>query len=422
MKEDMKWFEEMTQILFKEYKTLFVSKIVDYEKESIKKIALLRNQYLDYDDDDGDDFVVVDYILGIYSKAQLKVLKNKIDESAPSDVLENAKDLWGPPLINKAWENNYQYSSDFELFQHCTVLATVGQKLLTDADLKPYFMKGASVYLKCFGDFNEECTIPMYKGVIPESPIREKVIADFVTTDENKKLLLSLWNKAITEPGISFFKSIGLTPLVNYPNQSDISKELFKARKILFRVEDEGGSKEASSKAAIASLEPYLEAIIPFKGRKTKKIKEAIQEHESACNHLGSWYGRLKDYDNAEKWWRRCYQILPTQTGTLNLCLVYKNDKPNYPEFLKITEHLTSIYNKLSSYSQLYAWEYLATAYVVNGEINKACNTFTTLIKENPEEDIAYYKTQANKALDILFEQNGTDEKLKNKLLSVFEA
>ena len=97
----MKWFEEMTQYLFKEYKTLFLSKIVDYEKESIKKIALLRNQYLDYDDN-GDDFVVVDYTLGIYSKEQLRVLKNKIDESAPSDVLENAKDLWGPPNIDNA--------------------------------------------------------------------------------------------------------------------------------------------------------------------------------------------------------------------------------------------------------------------------------------------------------------------------------
>ena len=43
MKEDIKWFEEMTLILFKEYKTLFLSKLVDYEKESIKKIALLRN-------------------------------------------------------------------------------------------------------------------------------------------------------------------------------------------------------------------------------------------------------------------------------------------------------------------------------------------------------------------------------------------
>ncbi|QXP58767.1 tetratricopeptide repeat protein [Olleya sp. HaHaR_3_96] len=421
MKEDIKWFEEMTQILFKEYKTLFLSKLVDYEKESIKKIALLRNQYLDYDDND-DDFVAVDYTLGIYSKAQLRVLKNKIDESAPSDVLENVKDLWGPPLINKAWENNYQYSTDFELFQHCTVLATVGQKLLTDADIKPYIMKGASVYLKCFGDFNEECALPMYKGVIPDTPIREKVIADFVTTDENKKLLLSLWNKEITKPGISFFKAIGLTPLVNYPSQSDISKELFKARKILFRVEDEGGSKEASSKAAIASLEPYLEDIIPFKGRKTKKIKEAIQEHESACYHLGSWYSRLKDYDNAEKWWRRCYQILPTQAGTLNLCLVYKNDKPNYPEFLKICEHLASICSKLPSYNQMSVWKYLATAYVLNNELEKAIQSFKTLIKDNPDEDIVYYKSLATGALDKISVLNKKDEKLKNQLLSVFES
>ncbi|WP_179315255.1 tetratricopeptide repeat protein [Winogradskyella undariae] len=400
---------------------MFLSKLVDYDKASIKKIALLRNQYLDYDDD-GDDFVVVDYTLGIYSKAQLKVLKNKIDESAPCDVLENAKDLWGPPMLHKAWQNNYPYSTDFNLFQHCTVLATVGQKLLTDADLKPYFIKGASVYLKCFGDFNEECTIPMYKGVIPETPIREKVIADFVTTDENKKLLLSLWNKEVTEPGISLFKAIGLKPLVNYPSQSDISKELFKARKILFRVEDEGGSKEASSKAAIASLEPYLEAIIPFKGRKTKKIKEAIQEHESACNHLGSWYGRLKDHDNAEKWWRRCYQILPTQAGTLNLCLVYKNDKPNYPEFLNICEHLASIYSKLSSYSKMYVWEYLATAYILNNDLEKAIESFKTLIKDNPNEDLAYYKSIADKALEKITVQNKKDETLVNKLLGLFES
>jgi len=137
---------------------------------------------------------------------------------------------------------------------------------------------------------------------------------------------------------------------------------------------------------------------------------------------MGSWYNGIEDYDNAEKWWKRCYQILPTEAGTLNLCLLYKDDKLNYSEFLKICEHLTSIYNKLSSYSQMYVWEYLATAYVLNGEINKACNTFKTLIKENPDEDLAYYKTLANKALDKLFDQNGTDEKLKNKLLNVFEA
>ncbi|QCE42992.1 hypothetical protein [Psychroserpens sp. NJDZ02] len=262
----MKWFEEMTQYLFKEYKTLFLSKIVDYEKESIKKIALLRNQYLDYDDN-GDDFVVVDYTLGIYSKEQLRVLKNKIDESASSDVLESVKDLWGPPPINKAWENNYQYSTDFELFLQCTVLAIVGQKLLEDVDIKPYLIKGASVYLKCFGDIEEECTVPMYKGIIPDTIIRKKVIADFVTTPENQKLLLSLWNKEITTPGKSLFKTIGMTPLSNYPSQSDISKALFKARRILIKKEEEGASKEACKKAAIASLEPYLEDIKPFKGR-----------------------------------------------------------------------------------------------------------------------------------------------------------
>lgn len=421
MKEEIKWFEEMTQYLFKEYKSLFLKKVVGYEKGSIKKIALLRNQYLDYDDDD-NDYIVVDYSLGIYSKDQMQVLKNKIDESSNSYVLEDVKDLWGPPLLNAAWEKSYDYSTDFEMFQHCTVLASIAQKLLEDTEIKPYVMKKTSVFIKSFGDFNEECMLPMYKGTIPETKIRKKVIADFVTTDENKKLLLSLWNKEITEPGKTLFKKIGVNPLPNYPSKSDISKELFKARHILVKKEEDGESKEVRNKAAIASLEPYLEDIKPYTGKKSKKITEAIKEHESACNYLGLWYKGLKDYDHAEKWWKLCYQILPTEAGALNLCLIYKNNKPNYPEFLKICEYLTSIYNKLSSYSQMYAWEYLATAYVLNEEIEKASNTFKTLIKDNPDEEISYYKSLANKALDKLFEQKEKDEKLKNKLLNVFES
>ncbi|WP_378173975.1 tetratricopeptide repeat protein [Aquimarina sp. SS2-1] len=421
MGEEIKWFEEMTEYLFKSYRSLFLKQLDNYEPESIKKISLLRNQYLDWDEDDNDE-VVVDYSLGIYSQDQMRALKNKIDETSVTTVLEDVEDLWGPPGINDAWEDSYNYSEDFEMFQHCVVLANVAQRLLEDPEIKPFLMKKASVFLKSFGDFDEECSVPMYHGKIPEIEIRKKVVEDFVTTKENKALLLSLWNKKITEPGKSFLKKIGINVLPNYPSESDISKELFKARHILVQKEEDGKSQDVCHKAAIASLEPYLEEIEPFTGKKTKKIEEAIKEHERACNYLGLWYKNLNNYDKAEKWWRICYQILPTESGTLNLCLLYKNNKPNSPEFVKICEHITSIYDKLSSYSQMYAWEYLATAYVLNEDIEKASLTFKKLIKDNPDEDIKYYKSLASNALDILFERKEEkDEPLKNKLLSVFE-
>lgn len=420
MSEEIKWLEEMTEYLFKRYKDFFLKKIKNhnFKSQAIQKVSFLRNQYLDFYDEDDDDEVVVEYSLGIYNQAEIDTLGDKIDEW-PSTIVEDIEELWGPPPINDAWENSYDHSTDFELFQHCSVLAIVAERLLNDVYIKPYLSNEVSVYIKIFGDFNEVCELPMFRAKVPTPAVRKKVINDFVTTEENKKLIFTLWNINIKGPGKELFTSLGMTPTPNYPSDSEISKVLFKARRASLCDEDNEESKVKAYTAAIEILKPFLNTIIPYKGKKTKKMEAAFKEHERACNYLGMWYNKLKDYDNAEKWWRVGYETLPIEASALNLCLVYKNNKPNYPEYLKIAQHLVSIFDDLSSYNQMYAWEYLASAYVLNGDLDNASDTFIKMI-ESKEEKVEYYEKLAKREFNRALKEGILENESKSKLVSLF--
>lgn len=397
------WFEEITAYLFEEYKTFFLNKTTNYEKHSVKTLLLgMEGIVVGHDiDNDTAKSTSTQYSLGIYTPKQLVTLgPNKIEW--PVSILEKTENFWGPPSPDTdLWSSWYEVSEKFEQFQLCTVLASVAESLLNDHTIKPYLDKALNVILDIDGKYDT----PMFRIDIPSKAIKEKVVSSFVSTEKNKKLFLSTWNKKTSEPGTKLLKQLGISPLPDYPSKDEIEKVLAHAKreqaiierkwrkegdkgmqeskiktpqltetgknknalkpklptptnknilkpkmkasitaKNTWSEEGEIKSKRQSNEIAINILEPYLIDFPPYGGNLSNiplEIKDSLKTYERASNHLGMCFKALGDSEKAEQWWRRCYEVLPGQTGTLNLCILYrgKNDK----ELKKINDHLREL-------------------------------------------------------------------------------
>ncbi len=204
------WLEENIELKFEAYKTTFLNKSKSFGEKSVKLLFLHFEieEDIDYDADDWEEETyeqVHRYGLGIFTNKEFGDIK---DLSIYKWKWEPTGDgfFWEPERekFYQLWNQCANLGEHFDRFLNCVILSKVAIMLKNDEELKPYFSDALELKV----DIEYEWNKPRFDKDVPALDVREQIMEELASTEDNQKLLVSLWDNEIKGEGRLFLNEL----------------------------------------------------------------------------------------------------------------------------------------------------------------------------------------------------------------------